>query len=126
MAKEGSKKKVLFADDSPTIVEAAYDELDEKGYDVSVAYNGAEALELLEDETPDIIILDMEMPKKRGWEVAEKIRDNPKLAKIPIIALTALSPKTLGDKAKLFDAYLVKPFGFEEMTKMVVKFIGEP
>jgi CheY-like chemotaxis protein len=121
-----ARKKVLFVDDSPTIVEAAYDELTEQGYEVSVAYNGEEALNLLESDVPDIIILDMEMPVLKGYEVAEKIRANPKLAKIPLIALTALSPAGLGDKAKLFDAYLVKPFGYPEMLKLVAKKIGQP
>jgi len=121
---EKKPKKVLFCDDSPTIVEAAYDELTEKGYDVSLAYDGAEALELLEFEVPDIIILDMEMPKMRGDEAAEKIRANPRTAKVPIIALTALSAKTLGEKARLFDAYLIKPFGFEDMLKIIAEKIG--
>jgi len=121
-----AKKKVLFVDDSPTIVEAAYDELNEQGYEVSVAYNGEEALNLLESEVPDIIILDMEMPVLKGYQVAEKIRADPALSKIPIIALTAISPKTLGDKAKMFDAYLVKPFGYPEMLKVVAQKIGKP
>ena len=123
---EKKTKKVLFCDDSPTIVEAAYDELSEKGYEVSLAYDGVEVLELLEIEIPDIIILDMEMPNMRGDEAAAKIRANPKTAKVPIIALTALSAKSLGEKAGLFDAYLVKPFGFEDMLKIIAEKIGEP
>ncbi len=119
-------KKVLFCDDSPTIVEAAYDELTDQGYEVAVAYDGLEAMELIELDPPDIIIMDMDMPKMKGDEAAAKIRANPETAKIPIIALTALSLKSLGEKAKLFDAYLVKPFGFEDMVKIVAEKIGKP
>jgi|YelNatPaOPRAMG01_1025707.scaffolds.fasta_scaffold326444_1 chemosensory pili system protein ChpA (sensor histidine kinase/response regulator) len=119
-------KRVLFVDDSPTIVEAAYDELNEKGYEVDVAYNGVEALKMIEKSIPDIIILDIEMPKLKGYEVAEIIKMRPDLAKIPLIALTAVSLETIGEKAKYFDAYLVKPFGFEEMIEMVEKKIGKP
>ncbi len=117
-------KKVLMVDDSPTVVEAAYDELNEKGYEVEIAYNGMEALEMLELFIPDIIIMDIEMPKLKGYEAAEQIRKNPKLCKIPLIALTGVSPQTLGDKAKYFDAYLVKPFGFEEMIQLVDKLLN--
>ncbi len=117
---------MLVVDDSPTIVQAAYDELNDQGYEVEVAYDGMEALKLLEKMVPDIIILDIEMPKMKGYETAEKIRSNPALAKVPLIALTAVSLKTLGEKAKFFDAYLVKPFGFEEMIELVRKTIGRP
>jgi len=120
------KKRVLFVDDSPSIVQAAYDELDARGYEVEVAYDGKEALEILEQNVPDIIILDIEMPKMKGSEVAEKIRQNPALSKIPLIALSAVSPETLGEKAKYFDDYLIKPFGFDEMLNLVKEKIGDP
>ncbi len=119
-------KKVLFVDDSPSIVQAAYDELDSMGYEVDVAYDGQEAIECINENTPDMIILDIEMPRMRGDEAAENIRKNPTTAKIPIIALTACSLESVGEKSSYFDAYLIKPFGFREMAKMVKKFIGDP
>ena len=121
---EPQRKRILMVDDSPTIVQAAYDELNDQGYEVEVAYDGAEALKILEKFLPDIIILDIEMPGMKGDEVAAKIRQNPALARIPLVALTAVSLKSLGDRAKYFDAYLVKPFGFEEMLELVAKKIG--
>jgi two-component system alkaline phosphatase synthesis response regulator PhoP len=119
-------KKVLFVDDSPSVVQAAYDELDKNGFDVEVAYDGQEALERIKEEIPDIIILDIEMPKMKGDEAAEKIRTNPETASIPIIALTACSAESLAEKSEYFDAYLIKPFGFDEMIKTIKKFIGNP
>jgi len=120
------KKRVLFVDDSPSVVQAAYDELSEKGYEVDVGYDGEEALDRLKDNVPDIIILDIEMPRMRGDEVAERIRKSPNYANIPLIALTARSAETIGEKSGYFDAYLIKPFGFEQMLKIIIEKIGEP
>jgi CheY-like chemotaxis protein len=119
-------KKVLFVDDSPTITSAAYDMLDELGYEVDLAYNGKEALDRVQQSKPDIIILDIEMPKLKGYEVAEVVRNIPELKKIPLIALTSVSPESLKEKARLFDAYLIKPFGFDQMLKIIVSKIGKP
>lgn len=119
-------KRVLFADDSPSITSAAYDALDDLGYEVDLAYNGKEALDRLKQNKPDIIILDIEMPKLKGYEVAEIIRNIPDYDKIPIIALTSVALETLKEKAKFFNAYLIKPFGFDQMVKIVVSKIGKP
>jgi two-component system, OmpR family, alkaline phosphatase synthesis response regulator PhoP len=117
-------KRVLLVDDSPSVVQAAYDQLEERGYIIDVAYNGLEALKRLVAATPDLIIMDIEMPKMRGDEAAEQIRDNPLWALIPIIALTGRRPEFVGPRSSLFNAYLIKPFGFEEMLKKVVELIG--
>lgn len=117
-------KRVLIVDDSPSIVQAAYDELEERGYRIDVAYNGQEAIRRIEEQIPDLIIMDIEMPKMSGDEAAEQIRANPLWVMIPIIALTARSPKSLGAKSSLFTAYLVKPFGFEVMAQKVIELIG--
>jgi CheY-like chemotaxis protein len=119
-------KRVLFVDDSPSVVQAAYDELDAKGYEVDVAYDGEEALERLKENIPDIIILDIEMPRMTGDEVAEIIRKNPDYANIPLIALTAQSAQSIGERSRYFDAYLIKPFGFDQMLKIIAEKIGEP
>lgn len=119
-------KKVLVTDDSPSIVQAACDELEALGYEVEVAYNGSEALERLQTFKPDIIILDIEMPKMRGDEVAEKLRANPEFSSIPLIALTARSADTIGERQVHFDAYLIKPFGFQDMIKIIKEKIGDP
>jgi len=122
-------KRVLIVDDSPVFVEAAYDELEEKGYLVEVAYDGKKALVYLEenpDELPDLIVMDIEMPRMKGNEAARIIRENQGWKDIPIIALTGTSPEHLENGKELFDAYLVKPFGFPEMLELVEKTIGRP
>jgi len=120
-------KRILLVDDSPSIVEAAYDELEEKGYMVDVAYNGKKALKILEEnpeDLPDLIVMDIEMPKMKGDEAAQIIRDTPAWSKIPIVALTGVAPESLNAPPGLFNAYLVKPFGFEQMIDLVAKMIG--
>lgn len=120
-------KRVLIVDDSPTFVEAAYDELDNKDYIVEVAYDGKKALKYLEenpDELPHLIVMDIEMPRMKGDEAARIIRKNTSWKNIPIIALTGTSPEHLEADKELFDAYLVKPFGFPEMIKLVQNTIG--
>ncbi|OGP56686.1 MAG: hypothetical protein A2V67_12965 [Deltaproteobacteria bacterium RBG_13_61_14] len=117
-------KRVLLVDDSPSVVQAAYDQLEERGYLIDVAYNGAEALNRIEDAVPDLIIMDLEMPKMRGDEAAEKIRANPLWVMIPIIALTAHNPESVGARTSLFNALLIKPFGFDVLLKKVEELIG--
>lgn len=117
-------KRVLLVDDSPTVVQAAYDQLEAAGYQVEVAYNGAEALTRLEETRPDLIILDIEMPKLRGDEAAEKIRAHPAWAEIPMIALTGRKPEAVGERSSLFNAYLIKPFGFDALVTKVAELIG--
>jgi CheY-like chemotaxis protein len=122
-------KRILLVDDSPTVVTTAYDELEERGYLVDVAYNGKAALLRLEesgDDLPDLIVMDIEMPKMRGDEAAAIIRKNPRWSHLPIIALTAVAPENLGPSARLFNNYLIKPFGFDQMLKLVEETIGAP
>jgi two-component system alkaline phosphatase synthesis response regulator PhoP len=117
-------KRVLLVDDSPGVVQAAYDQLEDRGYIVDVAYNGLEALKRIVAAVPDLIIMDVEMPKMRGDEAAEQIRENPPWSLIPIIALSSRRPEYAGSRSTLFNAYLIKPFGFEEMVKKVEELIG--
>jgi CheY-like chemotaxis protein len=122
-------KKILLVDDSPTVVSAAYDELEERGYVVDVAYNGKECLQRLEqspEELPRLIVMDIEMPKMRGDEAAKLIKQDPRWAHIPIVALTARAPDAIGEFLAFFDNYLVKPFGFNELLDLVQRMIGAP
>jgi len=122
-------KKILLVDDSPTVVSAAYDELEEMGYVVDVAYDGKESIKRLEqnpEELPHLIVMDIEMPKMRGDEAAQLIKQNPAWNHIPIVALTARAPDTIGDFLAYFDNYLVKPFGFNELLDLVQRMIGAP
>lgn len=87
------EKKVLIADDDHTIVKAIKHTLDKKGYNTVEAFNGEEAVEKVALEAPDLVILDIIMPKMNGYEVIQKMRNTPETAKIPIIILTAYNIK---------------------------------
>ncbi|MFO8057728.1 MAG: response regulator [bacterium] len=122
-------KRILFVDDSPTVVEAAYDELEDKGYVVDVAYNGKKALKLLEEcegDLPHLIVMDIEMPKMKGDEAVIRIKQNPAWQHIPVIALTARKQDVVGEAVDLFEDYLIKPFGFDNMLETIEKIIGPP
>ena len=87
------KKKILLIDDDPDFVEAVRVIIASGGYDVRVAYDGAEGLEAVTQEKPDLIILDVMMPVMNGHEACAKLKANPETAKIPIILLTAVADR---------------------------------
>ncbi|MDI6786464.1 MAG: response regulator [bacterium] len=87
------EKKVLIADDDHTIVKAIKYTLDRKNYNTIEAFNGEEAIEKVALEAPDLVILDIIMPKMNGYEVIQKMKNIPETANIPIIILTAYNIK---------------------------------
>ena len=116
--------RVLVVDDSPTFLVAACDILEEAGYEVEAARNGEEGLRLAIKWKPDLIIMDIEMPVRTGDKAASAIRCDPDVCDTPIIAMTAVSPESLGEKSKLFNGYLIKPFGLDELVPKVREFLG--
>jgi PAS domain S-box-containing protein len=102
---------LLFAEDNPTNRLMIGEYLESQGYRVILAGNGAEALLLAETVAPDIILMDIQMPVMDGLEAIGRIRSNPKLTSVPIIALTALA--MAGDRERCLaagaDDYLTKP-----------------
>lgn len=87
------KKKILLIDDDPDFVEAVRVIIASGGYDVKVAYDGAEGLEAVAREKPDLIVLDVMMPVMNGHEACAKLKADPETAKIPIILLTAVADR---------------------------------
>ncbi len=87
------KKKILLIDDDPDFVEAVRVIIENGGYDVQVAYDGAEGLEAVGQQKPDLIILDVMMPVMNGHEACAKLKADPETAKIPIILLTAVADR---------------------------------
>ncbi len=81
--------KILVVDDEEHIVMILKDSLEFSGFQVSTALNGVEALEAVEKEHPDLIVLDIGMPKLDGWEVCRRLKSNDATKSIPIIILTA-------------------------------------
>ena len=83
-------RHILLVDDHEGFVNAAAIFLEKKGYRVAKAYDGVEALEQVAKEAPDLIILDVMMPRLDGWATLESLQSNPQTAAIPVLMLTAL------------------------------------
>jgi len=87
------KKKVLLVDDDPDFVEAIKVIVESGGYDVRVAYDGAEGLEAVAKDKPDLIVLDVMMPVMNGHETCARLKADPATKSIPIILLTAVADR---------------------------------
>ncbi|MEK9155886.1 MAG: response regulator [Patescibacteria group bacterium] len=105
-----SPAKILIVDDDMILREMYEARLKEEGYEISVASDGEEAIQKVEKEQPDLIILDIMMPKINGIDVMRKIRSNDAIANIPIILLTALVREIdkVKEMMKEYDSYLIK------------------
>lgn len=117
------KEKVLIVDDEKNIVTLIQLHLDTEGYETIVAYNGETALKRIADEIPDLIILDVMMPRMDGLEVCRRIKANKELATIPVIMLTAKTRKEdlkRGWEAGVTD-YITKPFSAQRLVEVVKK-----
>lgn len=118
-------KTILVCDDNELLVELLTFRLENKGYDVLVARNGAEAVKLAEEQHPDAIILDMMMPVMDGQLVLRRLRNQPETAPIPVIILTARKQER--DIVDAFDLgandYLVKPFIPEELMTRLARLL---
>ena len=86
-------KKILLVDDDPDFVDAVKAVVEAGGYQVDVAYDGKEALEMVAQSTPDLIILDVMMPVMNGHEACKKLKENPETQDIPVILLTAVADR---------------------------------
>ena len=100
-------------------------ELEVLGYDVTVAQDGQEAVQKATAEPPDVIVMDMLMPKMDGFQAASSIRQNPKTKDIPILAATALARP--GDREKCLesgcDGYIAKPFTHKQLGAAIDRLI---
>jgi CheY-like chemotaxis protein len=115
------EKKVLVADDSPNMVNLIKYNLKKAGYGVVEARDGEEALTKALSEKPDLIILDINMPKKTGFEVCQELRKKPEMVLVPIVIISARSQEY--DKLAGFgfgaDDYIIKPFKVEDLLLRV-------
>ncbi len=103
--------RILIAEDHPSSLELMRYLLEASGYKTLVAKDGAEALEMISRERPDLIVCDLQMPKIDGYGVLERLRSDPESQSVPIIAVTAFS--MVGDRERVlgagFDGYHSKP-----------------
>ena len=118
---DGAEKRILVVDDDRNLRKIIQTNLEIAGYDVTTAASGDEALNILDDMQPDLVVLDVMMPMMDGYEVARRIRRHPSNTHVPIIMLTAKSE--VEDKLAGFEAgaddYMTKPFGPQELLARV-------
>ncbi len=114
-------KKILIADDEPNIVAALEFLMKQQGYEVQVARNGEEALNLVEAGVPDLVLLDVMMPKKSGYEVCARIRERTEWRHIKVVMLTAKGRETEVNKGLSLgaDLYMTKPFSTRELMQKI-------
>jgi two-component system alkaline phosphatase synthesis response regulator PhoP len=104
------KKKICIVEDDENIREIYSTKLRHSGYDIVTAINGAEGLDVIDKTRPDLILLDLQMPVKNGFEVMESLKQNVELSKIPIIILTNADDDQSSLRAGKFETrfYIVK------------------
>lgn len=118
--------RILLVEDNDMLQEILSARLEIKGFDVTIASDGNEAVDCALNLKPDIILMDMSLPYLNGWEATKIIRANEETHHIPIIALTAHALMT--DKQRGLDAgcndYLTKPVDFDKLVSKIHKLIG--
>lgn len=120
-------KKVLIADDEPNIVTSLEFLLEHNGYDVRVAHDGQEVLDQLPEYQPDLILLDVMMPVRNGFEICQTIRANPEWQGMKIVMLTAKGRDIEATKGLALgaDAYVTKPFSTKELVERVKELLDD-
>ena len=121
-----SPKKILVVDDEPGIVELLEMRLKATGYEVSSAYDGVEALEKAKREKPDLVILDLMLPKMDGYKVCALLKKDARYARIPIVMFTARAQeedRKMGLEAGA-DGYITKPFEPQVLLDKIQQLIG--
>ncbi len=113
--------RILVVDDDKQIVRLVKTYLEDSGFSVLTAFNGEDALHLVRRERPALIVLDIQLPERDGWEITRRVRADDHLAAIPILMLTARvqdTDKILGLELGA-DDYLTKPFNPREVVARV-------
>jgi DNA-binding response OmpR family regulator len=120
-------KKILIADDEQNIVISIEFLLRREGFEVLVAGDGEEALAKVRAEKPDLILLDIMMPKMNGFDVCQALRADPELAGVRVLMLTAKGRETEVSKGLGLgaDAYMTKPFSTKELVAQVRTLLAE-
>ena len=119
------KKKILMVDDEKDLLELMLMRLNKTGYEAFGAVDGQEALDLARQRMPDLILLDVVLPKMNGDEVTKILKKDENLKRIPIILISA-AVEPLEEKAQKSGAngYLPKPFETEELCDMIEKHLA--
>ncbi len=122
-----SKSTILVVDDSVTVRKVTSRFLERQGFNVVVAKDGIDAIDILQDTTPDMILLDIEMPRMDGFEVATQVRHNKHLKHIPIIMITSRTGEKHRERAFEIGVndYMGKPFQEQELLNKIQRILGK-
>jgi DNA-binding response OmpR family regulator len=120
-------KKILIADDEPNIVVSLEFLLKQKGHEVRVASNGEDALRAVGEFVPDLILLDVMMPRMSGYDVCQKVRENAAWNGVRIVMLSAKGRDVEVTKGMAVgaDAYVTKPFSTKDLVAKVQELLGD-
>jgi two-component system, OmpR family, alkaline phosphatase synthesis response regulator PhoP len=116
---------ILVVDDDPEIVTLLNTRLTKRGYKVATAGDGNRAIEIAKREKPDLVLLDVMMPGKSGWEVARALKQDPVTQDVKIVMVSAIGEKTNEITAPIYgaDAHVDKPFEFEKLEKVIASLL---
>lgn len=119
---------ILIADDEPNIVLSLEFVLEEEGYRVRIARDGQEALDALATELPDLVLLDVMLPRVSGFEVCERIRADPRWRGLRVVMLSAKGREVEVRKGLALgaDAYVTKPFAIKDLLAEVAAQLARP
>ncbi len=124
-------KKILIVEDDPVNVLVLYDFLSAKGYHATVARNGRDGLIRFHEDSPDLMIIDVQLPLKSGFEVCFEVKRTPKGKTMPILLISAVytdieHAETYATDGLQAQGYLIKPFELTTLLDHVYRLIGKP
>ena len=123
-------KYVLVVDDDLDLVEAIATNLEARGYEVGKAYDGVEGLESIKSRRPDLVVLDVMMPRMNGYEVCEQLKNDPEYREIPVILLTAVGSAVSSTSythrdgmTTEADEYMATPVDLDKVAELVAELL---
>lgn len=117
---------ILLVDDDQDIVYIVSEFLKKHGYQVQAACDGEKAFDLLKGLTPDLIIADLTMPNMSGWHFTQKVREDKRLAKTPIIVLSGLLEDSEPETFEAANVYMGKPFDVFKLLEKIQALLLKP
>jgi DNA-binding response OmpR family regulator len=124
---EEVRKIVLIVDDQPSIVTTLKFQVMNAGYDVLIANSGESAMNSVSEKKPDLVLLDVMMPRINGWEVCRRLKANPATNDIPVFMVTSLHGDADSAEARNSGANeFLKPIKTDDLVKRIKKYLGSP
>jgi two-component system, cell cycle response regulator DivK len=121
-----SRRRILVVEDNPDNMTLIVDVLTSLNYEVLQATDGQRGVEMVDEERPDLVLMDLSLPKMDGWTATRTLKAEHDLKEIPIIALTAHA--MVGDRERAMEAgcddYVSKPINLQELATKLKKFLG--